>query len=321
MSFYLLVNDIHMGPAPSSCTDTYSDDLLDLLRQTVRATHERSYAGVVWAGDVFHHKAPSRTSHAMVQQMIEIVQGYNCPVWVVPGNHDMQHDRQDSILLTQPLGVLVRAGLKILDGWPDNGNRQLFGVPWQQHWSTDFIHDALSSYLSRVDVQPTLVVTHAPIYPPGLELKFEYTLASDWADGMGNKGYVWYGHVHESHGKPYKVDGVTFANFGALSRGSLHEHNLTRKITVGVWDSVTGAFHMSPLEAKPADQVFRLAEKKQVTDMQGRLDAFLQQAGSAQLEVLSVETVLDHIRSLNLGPDAVTLAEELLAKAATEARK
>jgi DNA repair exonuclease SbcCD nuclease subunit len=158
------------------------------------------------------------------------------------------------------------------------------------------------------------VVTHAPLYPPGKELEYEYFPAARWAEAMGGAGYCFYGHVHEPHGT-WECGGVTFCNNGALSRGSLHEYNLTRQVGCTIWSDESGEFEFVPLDAPPASEVFRLTEKKQVTDMQGRLDSFLEDIGGIRLDSLSPESVLAHIKSLGLGKPAETLAEELLAEA------
>ena len=159
-----------------------------------------------------------------------------------------------------------------------------------------------------------LVVAHAPLYPPGQENPYEYFPAERWAEAMGGQGYVFYGHVHPWHGV-YEAGGVTFCNHGALSRGSLHESELTRQVGCTLWDSETGEFEFVPLDAKPAVEVFRLTERQQVTDMAGRLDDFLASVGGTTLEAVSVEAVIAHIRTLGLGRDAEDLATELLTEA------
>ncbi len=314
MARYVLVGDVHATERPpSSCTDSYLDDLLDLLRQVVVLTESAS--GLVIAGDLFHHKAPSRTSHRLVMQLLEVLARAKCLAYVVPGNHDVQHDRLDSIDDTQPLGVLLHSDVvSLLDGWADD---VLYGVPWQQHWTDAAVYEELGRYRRDRDKNEllyTLVVTHAPLYPPGRELSFEHYPAAKFAAAMGNVGSVFYGHVHEPHGV-YEVDGVTFCNNGALSRGSLHEYNLTREVCATVWDSKTGLFERVPLKAKPASEVFRLQEKQQVTDMQGRLDEFLEQISSAQLDVVSVERVMEHVRGMGLGQPVEALIEELVEEA------
>jgi predicted phosphodiesterase len=322
MGKYLLLSDVHATRhAPSSCTDTYWPDLLDLLRQSVGLAGKRGVLGVVWAGDVFHHKAPKRTDHGLMQDLIKVVQAYPCPVWIVPGNHDIQHDRLDSIGVTQPLGVLYQAGARRLEGWADRPDGSLesplYGVPWQQEWDERSIGTALRDYTDPTDGEwnlPVLVVTHAPIYPPGQEPRYdgaEFTPASWWSQAMVGAQSVFYGHIHEPHGT-WQHQGVTFCNNGALSRGSLDEHNLHRQVGCTLWDSGTGEFEFVPLDAKPAGQVFRLAQRERETATQEMMTGFLAAVGSTELSVLSIEGVLEHFRTLNLADADLALAEELL---------
>lgn len=315
----LALADIHATRRPpSSCTATYWPDLLDLLMQTTAVAAEHDVAAVVWAGDVFHHKAPSRTDHGLVQDLIRVIRAYGRPVYITPGNHDMQHDRHASIEATQPLGVLYKAGALPLDGWAGD-NLPLYGVPWQQRWSAERIAEVLEPWRQQV-FSCTLVATHAPIYPPGQEKPYECTPASWWAEALtdGSMDHsVFYGHVHEPHGA-YMVQGIRFCNNGALSRGSLDEFNLHRQVGCTLWDTVTGAFQFVPLRFKPASEVFRLREHDEAVTAQGRLDDFLAEVGTVQLPRLSVEGVTAHIRSLNLGADVEELAEELLTQAAYE---
>lgn len=309
---------------PSSCGPGYSADILDLLSQVMALARDRHAAGVVIAGDLFHNKAPSRTSHRTVMLLISLFAGYP-PVYVTPGNHDLQFDRQESLAQTQPLGVLLEAGAAtLLDGWArdrDYGLLPLYGVPWQQRWDNEHVFDALQGYRDwRVhSFRPALVVAHAPLYPPGKELPYEFYPAAQWADAMCG-GQCFYGHVHEPHGVwscggTSGGDEVLFCNNGALSRGSLHEYNITRQVGATVWDDQTGRFTFVPLKAKPASEVFRLQEKQEVTDMQGRLAEFLSAVASTSLAEVSTGSVLEHFRSLELGQAELDLIEELLEQA------
>ncbi len=337
----MLLSDIHASDrAPSSCTDSYGQDILALLRDSMTLARLRGAACVIWAGDVFHHKAPSRTSHRLVQSLVNIIQAAPCPVLIVPGNHDLQNDRLESVILTQPLGVLFQAGAVRLDGW--GSPFKVFGVPWlgycgdedadRMQEQREVVREVLRPYREaniRVD-EPYLVVTHAPLYPPGKELKWEYYPTEWWAEDMGLNGSVFYGHVHEPHGT-YGIYGadpesgnyqVTFCNNGALSRGSLHEYNLTRMPGVTWWDDNTGKFEFQLLpNAKPPEKVFRLQEKAEVADAHLKLDEFLKGISETSLGVVSVESVIAHVRTLNVGSDVETLVEELLSKASQEAGK
>jgi predicted phosphodiesterase len=323
MAQILLVADIHATERPpSSCTDSYLEDLLDLLVQTQQIAQGRCVEAVAWAGDVFHHKAPSKTSHRLVMLLIRSILGYPCQVWIVPGNHDITYDRLDSLIRTQPLGVLFERGALRLDGWATVAYedvvqpRPFYGVPWQQHWTDEAVWEALSAYRGQMGrgwgTQHPLVVTHAPLYPPGQELTYENYPAEKFAAAMGNQGSVFYGHVHEPHGT-YIVDGVTFCNNGALSRGSLHEYNLTRQVACTLFDTDTGMFELVPLHAKPASQVFRLAEAQEAKTSQAATEEFLVAIGSTSFAAVSVETVMAHIREQGLGAKEEALVEELLA--------
>lgn len=327
-----LISDIHAADRPpSSCTGTYLEDLLVLLNLAHRQAVRAGCQAIIWAGDIFHLKAPGRTSHRLVQVLVDLVQAETLPVLIVPGNHDMQHDRLASVEVTQPLGVLLKAGAVLLDGWADE--MPVYGVPWLQGYgayteaSDIAVGKAFEQYRKQLyelgtGTAKALVVAHAPLYPPGRELKYEYFPAERWWEAMGSSRggshYVFYGHVHEPHGTWGFYDekgGITFCNNGALSRGSLHEYNLTRQVGVTIWDSETGEFEFIPLPARPASEVFRLTEKQQATDLQGRLDEFLASVSATSLEVMTAESVLAHVRSLGLGKDAVDLIEELITEA------
>ena len=238
MNPILLVGDIHLADkAPSSCTDSYCDDLFDLLEQTVAIANELD-AIPVWAGDVFHVKAPARTSHRTVQRAIRLVEGYKHRLRIVPGNHDMSGDRFESLYETQPLGVLLEAGAKLLRGWDDEAP-VLYGVPWLQGYGEGqeppLLGDAVCEWNDGFGINSSLMVAHAPLYPPGAELTYENIPMALWADRMSNVGSCYYGHVHDFHGVT-EVGGVTFCNDGAITRGSLTESHLNRTVMVTVWE-------------------------------------------------------------------------------------
>jgi predicted phosphodiesterase len=323
---YLCVNDIHARRRPPSrCTDTYWPDLLGLLHQTADIAREREVSGVVWAGDVFDHKLPSKTDHGVVQELIGVMRSYPCLLWIVPGNHDIQHDRLDSIDATQPLGVLFKAGARRLEG-RDPEFPHLYGVPWQQQWSEAGVREALRGYREDEYAQfGGLVVTHAPIYPPGSEPRYEgaeYTPANWWSDAMDVRGSILYGHIHEPHGVWHygTGEGVTFCNFGALSRGSLDEYNLNRQVGVTLWDSVAGEFEFVPLRARPASEVFRVQQRDQEVTARRGLDEFLAGVDAAVLSLLDVGSVIAHVRTLGVGREVESAAEELLTAQTEGAR-
>lgn len=334
MTKILCVGDIHaMDKAPANATESYMDDIIEMLRWTIDYAAKSHITVIVWAGDIFHHKAPSRTSHALVLRMIGVLkyaEEKGVEIWAVTGNHDISNDVLASIQEKQPLGVLYQAGLKELVGW--HPTLPIFGVPWRQDWTTneDSAFAAFELWRSARGhdgevpdmTEPALAITHAPIYPPKDAENIQWDLVPTRGDkgisaAMGHEGFLYYGHIHEDHGI-YEVEGVMYANMGAISRGSLHEYNITREIKVAVWtDEVElgddAYFEEVVVPHKPASEVFKLAQAEEKKAERLSLDEFLSDIGSTTLDISSTGSAIEHIRTRKDVPPRVrTTAIEIL---------
>lgn len=349
MTKILCVGDIHVSDhAPVNCHDTYTDDIIEMLHWTATAAAEMGCDAVAWAGDVFHHKAPSKNSHALVLKMVGVVRAYQeagVPLWIAAGNHDLSYDLYDSIHEKQPLGVLYAAGANELIGW--HPELPLYGAPWRQDWERDLEAAFTSWLLDPWRFEPPLdninhmrprhnclAITHMSLFPPALvgNVPYEHIPAEKVAKAMGNEGSLYYGHIHDYHGV-FEVDGVTFANMGAMSRGSLTESNTNRKIKVALWtdgaeEGITlpdgrqvttlgePGFIEVDVPHKPADEVFLLEQAKAVKDTKHVLDSFIAAIGSASLEISSVASVIDHVQRLDVDPPVKNLVVRLLEEQA-----
>lgn len=309
MTKIVCVGDLHVTDrAPVHATESYTDDILEMLVWIADYAREIEADAVVWAGDVFHHKAPGRNSHELVLKMIRIVKYYlslGLEVWCTTGNHDVSNGVIELVRERQPLGVLYEAGLKELIGW--HPTLPLFGVPWRESWTEpgdpmkalEGMHTgAIEPGVPVWDASKVLVVTHAPIYPPGQAENQMFDLVpTAGPDGlsaaMRNVGYLYYGHIHEDHGV-FEVEGVTYANVGALSRGSLHEYNLQRKVQIAVWTEEG----FTPVEVphKPAQEVFKIAEVVEERQNTMSLESFLSAVGQSTLDISSTGSVIEHIQ-------------------------
>lgn len=287
--------------SPSSRVEGYREDVLDKLRWVADLEKKVKADAVIWAGDVFHYPAPSKTSHATVLRMLEVVELYN-NLYVVPGNHDLSADRLDSMTEKQPLGVLLHGGLKVLDGW--DKDLPIYGVPWQQDWIVNERRPAEAFKAFRQGIEEgrypanSLAVTHAPIYPPEEQQSTIFELLptrgkDSVADAMGGQGALYYGHIHEDHGV-FEDGGVTYCNVGALSRGSLHEYNIERDIQVAIWDSEKG-FIPIKVPTKKAEDLFYLEEHQESITDKKDLNEFLEDVGQSQIAISSVESVKNFI--------------------------
>jgi hypothetical protein len=322
----LLVGDVHLSDKPPSVrTDSYADDILDKLAHIVGLANTPGWEidVVIQAGDLFHIKTPSRTSHQLVQSTIEVLTQCTKPILIVPGNHDMQHDRLDS-LASQPLGVVAKApGIDLLVG--PHPTLPVYGIPFLQDWND--LHGEMKAYrqwsgqyaMNPDDGNYPLLVTHAPIMPPGQSAPYDFINADDWSTLMEN-GACYYGHIHEAHGY-YSAGpgGLPFCNMGALSRGSLHETDLRRTPHITVYDSThvpatADPWQVHPVPCKPVSECYKMADVDKIESSTVRLDSFLRKVGSTTLETASIEGVIAHIRTLSLNQrteaEAVRLLEE-----------
>lgn len=316
----MCVGDIHLSDkSPSSRIEGYLDDVEAKLLYVAKIAKALNVDATVWAGDVFHHKQPSRTSHGTVMRAIRIAQAFD-NLWIATGNHDIQNDRLETIREKQPLGVLYESGAaQELDGW--HPTLPLYGVPWQQRW----LHEGTPKEAFRgwrAEFQktglaqlPALAVTHAPIYPPSMQENIMFDLVPltgefGLSEAMANTGYLYYGHIHDPHGS-YIVDGVNYANMGAISRGSIHEYNLTRKIQVALWTPEHG-FTAIDVPHKPASEIFKVAEHNEKKQDKLSLDSFLSDVGNATLDISSTAGVINHIQALDIEPPVKSKSIELL---------
>lgn len=306
MTRILLVGDIHVSDRPpSSCTEGYTDDIIAMLTYIAELEISLKADAVVWAGDIFNHKTPGKNSHALIIKMINVVKLYK-NLKIVIGNHDISNDVAQSAYEKQPLGVLFAAGAEELNGW--DRHLPLYGVPWQQRWlHEDTPAEAFAAFKGQDNAALSLAVTHAPIYPPinRDDQLFELVPTAGehgLSEAMGNEGYLYYGHIHEDHGV-FTDEGVTYANMGAISRGSLHEYNRERQIKIALWtDGVdagdTLGFTEVPIPHRPAAEVFKLTEAAAIRDTKVSLDKFLSEVGSSTLNISSTESVIAHIKSM-----------------------
>lgn len=311
----MVIGDVHLADKPPSVrTETYAQDILDKLAWLSVEAHTRGCDFVLQLGDIFHIKSPYRNSHWLVQSAHEALYRGGLPVVLVAGNHDIMHDRLESIP-SQPLGALAKMdGMMLLSGW--HPEYPLFGIPYLSDWAT-FLPEWLSGYRKgfgeRGEGSVPLIATHAPLFPPGEAPIYDSIDPADWAD-LQRWGSVSYGHIHDPHGT-YTVDGVQFANFGAISRGSLHAETLKRKPQAAVYDFATGQYEVIGVPHKPAEEVFRLVEHGQKVAKEKNLAAFLEGIDGKTLEVTSVEKVIDDISQMGLSPETSAVARELVEEA------
>lgn len=283
-----IVGDVHLSDTPPSVrTETYAEDILAKLEWIVEYANQNSDV-LLQLGDVFHLKAPSRTSHWLVQRTAEVFRAFRGRVLIVPGNHDLSQDRLSSIP-SQPIGTLaLTPNVTLLDGMDDESG--IYGIPYLDDFA-EWVH-RLNAGRGELP-QPRLFAAHAPIFPTGLTPPYPHLAADDIATGGVPLAY---GHIHDPFGV-FRGHDSWICNNGAISRGSLHEETLKRKPVITLFDSeVKGkdAFTAVPIPHRPAEDVFRLVEVAEKKAQAQKLDGFLSKVGEVTLTTLSMEEIVSH---------------------------
>jgi len=306
---HVLVGDLHLSDnPPSSRTDDYSDDILTKLEWIVDYANQVNAESITQLGDVFHVKVPHRTSHGLVRRTAEILAAFRGRVLIVPGNHDLQQDRLESIP-TQPLGTLaLSSNITLLQGLDTETG--IYGIPYTDDLEDLQTHMNVACDETLVGTRPALIAVHAAIFPSGINPPYPHLDASQIVtEGVP----VAMGHIHDSYGF-FRSHDAWVCNNGAISRGSLHEETLKREPKITLFDpDATGCpFTSVDVPHRPAAEVFRLAEVAQKQEREEKLDEFLESVGKVSLTSLSMEQVIAHAESTELSPRAKAELREII---------
>lgn len=329
MSQAVILGDIHLADkAPSSRRDTYTAEILRKLEYVCDYTNgwhdvttpDYQHTPLILSGDVFHIKTPWRTSYRLIQQVHEILSTVRGGVLIVPGNHDLNGDRLDS-LSEQPLGALCRMGNVELFIGQHELVPDFLGVPYLTEFDGGDWEAALTAWSKTLPPTepgwvPELIVTHAPIFPKGDEPGvYAHIPAEQWATFWPGHPATYYGHIHERHGI-YSAFGRWFANAGALSRGSLHESSIKRWPSFTTWDgSKFEIIALPESRVRPAEEVFLFAEQKKDKAAQSSAQEFTDALGKVELSNLTIEEVLAHIKAGMPAPNVMAVIESALEEA------
>lgn len=262
MSFkILMVGDAHHSDyAPIRRMDDYTESMLNKEREISSLAIELKVDAVVRTGDIIHIKAPSKTSHRLISELIYIYKTIPCRNLSIVGNHDILWDSIQTIS-SQPIWSLVVS--EVLEIIPETGTSPLV-VGDINFWGIYGYGESDGKDKTRYDVPQSekvnIVVTHSFLLPENV--KFPGVSKITHMSDLKNLEVDLFlgGHVHSYFGVSRYKD-TRLCMPGSISRGSIKEFNSDR-MPVVTFIEVSGKgnykFEEIPLKsAKPNKEIFK----------------------------------------------------------------
>lgn len=242
----LYLTDTHItAKTPSSRLDDIQDTIKAKFKEIGDIIKDESIEAVVHGGDMFHIP---EVSNKFVGEVSKIIRKYNVPFYVVPGNHDLQGQNEDSLPHTK-LGLLVNTGVvNLLDRkhpviFDENGYKISFeGQEYHPHIDKEPLKDyqVINTYADF-----KVLVAHSMLLERDYHEGTVYTLIKN----VQTKADLILGaHYHPGY-KPQLVNGTWFINPGSLVRVEGSTHSIkTAKPKVAILDISSNGFNQKEVE-------------------------------------------------------------------------
>ena len=314
---FLFFTDLHVSDTPPVMrTEGYTEDIFLKLEEIAELCRVEKVDYALFGGDFFNSKIASRVSHNLVNRSLRTLDKFPCSiVWIV-GSHDVPYGRLD-LLYKRPIGTLlrhpkVRYITDTLELSDDDVNVRIFPVSDAYNNTTEEVVAALSDMRDRVHLEETfdIALLHQPVVKEG---SYPYPVIRS-ADLVGMADLLLYGHMHDYVGEwelTADEQKTIFVNIGAVSRGSLTEKALSRVPMVLLFDvskikdgTLGMTYREIPLKsAKPAEQVFRLAEKQESVNREADIEALLVSVKETGFAAFSSQSAIERIKGMSYGED------------------
>lgn len=257
--------DIHMSDrTPASRTDDWRTTVERKLRKVGEMA--KDYDAVLDGGDFFDIKSPTRNSHSLVREVIDIHKDYPVPVYACVGNHDCVYGDY-TFLHQQPLGVLFSSGAfeRLYDEHEitfekDGVKVRVVGIPYHGvHYDMERFKN-----IKKGDEDYLVCVAHVLASEKGGSM-FEGEDIVKYADLTELDPDVWcFGHWHKDQGITEIAPDKWVVNIGSMTRGSLTQDNIDRIPCLGSLCFSEKGIELTkiPLEVDPAEEIFDLEKRE-----------------------------------------------------------
>jgi len=310
------IADAHFSPAsPPAWKVSYWDEQKKVMEQVIRLIKRERIDVVIWAGDIFHKKAPTRNPHWFVAELMRIFQKIRDSGAVnvgILGNHDLKYGSLEG-LKGQPAEVLIQAReLLLLDTTDvviecEDHRIRISGASYR-HTTIEQLLELKKGNVDKLIVvghfwfgQKTGVYYSEQMYGPDILVQGEADL------------YL-VGHHHQDQGIRTH-DGKIYVSVGALSRTGRGKEDWDRRTAASlICSGLGGRLQAKTLRPKdrPKEEAMDLSRLVQQGERENRIREFVTQLSSVQVGSANTTQILD---SMDLETEVRKRVERFLDEA------
>jgi DNA repair exonuclease SbcCD nuclease subunit len=302
----ITANDIHISDnGPRSRIDDFKSAILGKISQMCMACNKLNADVAVIAGDLFNLKNPTRNSHNLNIELIRVFNQFNCPIYMIEGNHDLTANRLESIK-EQPLGVLfadktlLQLREEIIE--KDGIKISLIGVPYTEGLDLETL-----KIPDKGDCISQICAMHLYTSLKGGMLFKERLYGYDELSEFSPDIFV-LGHYHIDQGIHQEPNGKYFVNIGSLARGALSEEDIDHNPQIGFIKITVEdnkpiyTLRSINLKVKPASEVFDLVKREQEDLEKEEMRLFVEKLASEAMEesIDSTKTIDELIETMDM---------------------
>jgi DNA repair exonuclease SbcCD nuclease subunit len=290
----------------------------------------------VHGGDLFHQPKGQLISRSVDQWLMGKLRGTPCPIFAIPGNHDMLGHKVDS-LKNHPYGCLEKSGIITSVIWPNYAlvgqdpivliTGKEFSAEGPVHWLEELRDlETLEQWKREISQEYgvpvfALVLCHGFWGPePGWHYSEPVTSYSEICDtGID---VVLVGHDHSCKGIQIVDDdrGPKWViEPGALLRGTIAEKDIGREPKLVVMDFESSGNHQISLVTVPHDApeyVFNLDNQKKEKKQEEVKNMFIEECRRLDTKGTTIEVILNSIESsATISSRVASLTREYLTRA------
>lgn len=314
----LTVGDIHISDTnPRSRIDNFKESILDKLEQVKKAAVKLRADAVLLTGDLYNLKNPSKNSHDLNRELISLFRSFKCPVYSIPGNHDLTADDIDTIDL-QPISVLFASGavinlsIKPIVLQKKDLKVSLVGIPYKKE-----IHLDTLKLPPKGDCNAQVCVMHIYAGPEAGKMYKERLYGYGELGALEADVFV-LGHYHFDQGVQW-AGKKCFINLGSISRGTLTSERIDHQPKFGfikvtrdegiVADSI-------PLKVKPPAEIFDLKKREEEEKESQAIEHYVEHlVAEASLADGKNGTVEDQLEKMSLEKAVRDMVLDLIREA------